>query len=155
MKKVLLAALLGAAAFSASAIEVGVSVNIGAPNYYGAIDIGNYPPPQLINPNPIIIQPAIGVAVGPLYLRVPYAHSHNWRRYCGIYNACGRPVYFVHENWYNNVYGPRYRMDHGMHHDEFRHDEMHHPEMRHDEMRHEERHDERHDEHHDHDHEGR
>lgn len=141
MKKILLTALLGAAAFSANAanIGVGVSINVGAPNYYGSIDIGNYPPPQLIYPNPVVIQPSIGIAVAPLYLRVPPEHSRNWRHYCGIYNACGRPVYFVHENWYNGVYAPRYRDDHRYRHDEIRRDERH-DEMRHEEHREHERH---------------
>ena len=29
------------------------------------------------------------------------------------YNACGRPVYFVDDGWYNTVYVPRYRKQHG------------------------------------------
>ena len=29
------------------------------------------------------------------------------------YGACGRPVYFVQENWYNDVYVPAYRERHG------------------------------------------
>jgi hypothetical protein len=132
MKKILMAALLGATAFSAGAANVGVSVNVGDPNFYGSIDIGNYPPPQLINPNPIIIQPAVGIEVAPLYLHVPLAHTRNWRRYCGIYNACGRPVYFVHDNWYRQVYAPRYRNEHEMRHDDRRdHEHRDGGEMRH------------------------
>jgi len=144
MKQFLLAVLLGTAAVSASAVDVGVSVGIGAPNFYGAVDIGGYPPPQLIYPSPVMIQPSVGIAVAPLYLRVPYGHRHNWRRYCNIYQACGRPVYFIHDNWYNNVYAPRYRNEHTYHHEEMRHEER-----RHEEMRHEDHHG--HDDHHDHD----
>jgi hypothetical protein len=142
MKKILLAALIGACAFSANAANVGVSVNIGDPNFYGAIDIGNYPPPQLVNPAPVIIQPGVtvGVAVAPLYLHVPAAHYGNWRRYCGMYNACGRPVYFVHDNWYRQVYAPRYIHEHPMH-QEVRHEEIRHEEIKHAEERHEEHHD--------------
>jgi len=133
MKKILLATLLGAAAFSANA-QVGVSINVGEPNFYGSINIGNYPPPQVINTQPIIAAPAVGVVVGaPLYMRVPVEHQRDWRRYCGIYNACGRPVYFVHEDWYNKVYAPHYRAEHGR--DEHRHDEGRHEEERHDEER--------------------
>lgn len=128
MKRILFAALLGAAAFSATAANVGVSVNIGDPNFYGSIDIGNYPPPQLLYPRPVIIQGG-GVAVAPLYLHVPIAHSRNWRRYCGMYNACGRPVYFVNDNWYRQVYAPRYRNEHGRGHDR-RDGDRHHDDRR-------------------------
>lgn len=148
MKKILLAALLGLsalAAATASAANVGVSVSIGDPNFYGAIDIGNYPPPQLVQPGPVVIAPVVGVAPPPLYLHVPVEHYNNWRRYCGMYNACGRPVYFVHDTWYRNVYAPRYRNEHVVHqemrHEEIRHEEIRHEEHReHEEVRREERH---------------
>ncbi|MEP6657815.1 MAG: hypothetical protein ABJC33_11310, partial [Betaproteobacteria bacterium] len=32
----------------------------------------------------------------------------DWRKHCRKYNACGQPVYFVQENWYNDVYAARY-----------------------------------------------
>jgi hypothetical protein len=133
MKKILLTTLLAVTAISANAGDVGVSINIGEPNFYGSIDIGNYPRPQLIAPQPVIIQPQVGIAVAPIYLHVPVEHYSNWRRYCGVYNACGRPVYFVHDNWYRQVYAPRYREEHR--------------------DRHEERRDEHWEEHRDHDHE--
>lgn len=38
--------------------------------------------------------------------------AQNWRKHCRKYNACGRPVYFVQGNWYNEVYVPRYRETH-------------------------------------------
>jgi hypothetical protein len=38
--------------------------------------------------------------------------AQNWRKHCRKYNACGRPVYFVQDNWYNDVYVPRYRETH-------------------------------------------
>ena len=36
----------------------------------------------------------------------------DWRKHCHRYNACGQPVYFVQDNWYNDVYVPRYRGSH-------------------------------------------
>ncbi len=36
-------------------------------------------------------------------------HEKHWRKHCAQYNACGRPVYFVRDDWYNNEYVPRYR----------------------------------------------
>lgn len=146
MKKLLLAALISLGAASAQAgVNVGVSLNVGDPNFYGQIDIGNYPPPQLVNAAPVVIQPVVGVAPPPLYLHVPPEHSAHWRRYCGMYNACGRPVYFVQPTWYRNVYAPRYRNEHAVH-QEIRHEEHR------EEIRHEERHEEHREEHHDHDH---
>jgi hypothetical protein len=37
---------------------------------------------------------------------VPPGHQKKWRRYCGRYGACGVPVYFVQDGWYQeNVKG--------------------------------------------------
>lgn len=110
MKRFLFAAVAAATAVPALAADVGVSVTVGQPGFYGRIDIGNFPQPQLIYPQPIVIQPVpAGVMRQPIYLRVPPGHAKNWRKHCGTYNACGQPVYFVHDTWYNNVYAPRYR----------------------------------------------
>lgn len=149
MKKILLAALLGTAAFAANAADIGVSINIGDPNFYGSIDIGNYPRPQLLAPQPVIIQPSVGISVAPLYLHVPDDHYRNWRRYCGVYQACNRPVYFVHDNWYRQVYAPRYREEHQYRHEERREERR--EEFR-DERRDEHRDEHREHEHHDHGH---
>lgn len=105
---------LAAVANSAFAADVGVSVTVGQPGFYGRIDIGNYyPRPLLIYPQPIIVHRPVGVVYQPIYLHVPPGHAKKWRNYCGHYNACGRPVYFVQERWYNDVYVPRYRERHG------------------------------------------
>ncbi len=89
--------------------EVGVSVGVGQPGFYGQIVIGSAPPPELLYPSPVIIQPAPGPPIAPIYLYVPPYQTKDWRRYCAQYNACGRPVYFVRQRWYNNVYVPHYR----------------------------------------------
>jgi len=91
---------------------VGVSVSIGQPGFYGQIDIGDFvPQPQVIYPQPRIIQqPMMGYArPAPIYLYVPLKHSKRWPRFCARYNACGVPVYFVQDTWYNQVYVPKYR----------------------------------------------
>ena len=94
------------------ATDVGVSISVGQPGFYGRIDIGDYPPPTLIYREPIIIQRPVGVVYEPLYLHVPPGQARKWHHYCGSYNACGRQVYFVQDHWYNDVYVPRYHEHH-------------------------------------------
>lgn len=109
LTRFLCAALLAAAA-PAFAGDVGVSISVGQPGFYGHIDIGSFPPPQLLYPKPLIIQRVPrGEPFEPIYLYVPPGHAKKWRKHCREYNACGRPVYFVEENWYNDVYVPSYR----------------------------------------------
>lgn len=122
MKKLLIAAALAASATPALA-QVGISVNIGEPGFYGQINLGGAPPPQVIYSQPVLIDRDRGGGE-PLYLRVPPGHEKHWDRHCGQYNACGRPVYFVRDDWYSNVYAPQYRREHGRDHDDRdRHDE--------------------------------
>lgn len=97
----------------ASMAQVGVSISIGEPGFYGQIDLGDYPPPSLIYSRPVVIARGPVYDDMPIYLRVPYAHYRDWRHYCGRYDACGRPVYFVRDSWYKGVYVPRYREHHG------------------------------------------
>ena len=96
---------------SALATEVGVSVEIGEPGFYGRIDLGNAPRPLLIYPEPIIIVHAARV-YPPVYLRVPPGHARNWMKHCASYRACGRPVYFVQDTWYHDTYAPYYKKHH-------------------------------------------
>jgi hypothetical protein len=131
MRKIYLALMLAAAAAPALAADVGVSVSVNQPGVYGRIDIGQAPvPPVVVYRQPMIIAPApVAVqAPPPIYLHVPPGHSRNWRRYCGRYNACGQPVYFVREDWYQRHYhrGDDHR-DHDHHgrghgHDDHRHE---------------------------------
>ncbi len=110
MKRFLMAAALTAASAQALGANVAVSVNVGQPDFYGRIDIGNFPQPQVIYPEPVVMQPVPARVVRPpIYLRVPPGHAKDWRKHCRKYNACAQPVYFVRENWYNNEYAPRYR----------------------------------------------
>ena len=99
-------AVLAAVAVPAQAADVGVSVSVNQPGVYGRIDIGRVPsPPVLVYPQPVIIaQPAAVVQRQPIYLHVPPGHAKDWRKHCGKYNACGQPVYFVQESWYQQNY---------------------------------------------------
>ncbi len=115
MKRLIAALALTAAAVPAfAAVDVGVSINVGQPGFYGQIDLGNAPRPVLVQPQPMVVQPAPrGVPVQPVYLVVPPGHQKHWDKHCYEYNACGRPVYFVDERWYNEQYVPYYRQNHG------------------------------------------
>jgi hypothetical protein len=98
----------------AMAADVSVSVSIGDPRFYGQIEIGSYPKPRLIFATPVVIHAIpVGVVRAPRYLRVPPGHEKNWAKHCGRYDACGVPVYFVEDGWYNTVYAPAYKAKHG------------------------------------------
>lgn len=112
MKRLLFAAALALATLPVFASDVGVSISVGQPGFYGRLDIGGYPPPQLIYRQPMIIE-HVDVYRPPIYLRVPPGHAKHWRRYCSSYHACGERVYFVQDRWYSREYVPRYRQRHG------------------------------------------
>lgn len=115
MKTFLFAASVLALSSNAFAADVGMSLSVGQPGFYGRIDIGDYPPPQVIYRQPVIVErPAYYVPAAPIYLNVPPGHSRNWARYCRVYHACGQQVYFVQNGWYNNYYAPHYRERHGV-----------------------------------------
>ncbi len=150
IKRFLIAAALAAATLSpaAQATDVGISVNIGQPGFYGRLDIGGFPPPVLLYPQPVMIQ-AVPYGRPPLYLRVPPGHAKNWRKHCHRYRACGERVYFVRDDWYQREYAPRYRERHDGHREHYRDEyrdhyrDEHRHEMRHE--RHERREDRRED----------
>jgi len=100
----LCASTLLLAAGAAGAADVGVSVQVSQPGVYGRIDIGRFPQPQVIVPQPVVIARPVVVAqpVQPVYMWVPPGHRKDWRKHCHHYNACGVPVYFVRHDWYND-----------------------------------------------------
>lgn len=88
--------ILGALALTAGALtapaafagDVGVSISVGQPGFYGRIDVGNTRP-DVIYAQPMVIERVYDPAP-PLYLRVPPDHYRYWARHCGYYRACGR-----------------------------------------------------------------
>jgi hypothetical protein len=132
MKRLLSAFALTATVttFSAVAANIGLSVQVGEPGFYGRIDIGGAPPPQVIYPQPVVIHaPPVELEREPVYLHVPPEHAKHWSRYCRLYNACGEPVYFVQDTWYRDEYVPHYR-EHYAGREEVRHEEARHEEER-------------------------
>lgn len=110
------AALASTLMVSATAVhaapQVGVSVSVNQPGVYGRVDIGRQQP-VLVYQQPIIIQPApYSVQQRPIYMRVPPKYHKNWKHYCGQYNACNQPVYFVQNGrGYPQNYAPMHRYD--------------------------------------------
>jgi hypothetical protein len=113
MKRLLVAAAVVATGFCSPlmAADVGVSVSIGQPGFYGRLDIGGYPQPQVIYSQPRVIQQGYERRE-PIYMRVPPGQAKNWKKHCQKYNACNEKVYFVQDNWYNHEYAPRYQEQH-------------------------------------------
>lgn len=113
MKKVIVALALASAACAAPAFagDVGLAISIGEPGFYGQLVLGDWDRPQLVNSRPVLEARGYGWA-SPVYLRVPDAQRRSWGRNCARYDACARPVYFVRDDWYRDVYAPRYGRDH-------------------------------------------
>ena len=115
MKKlfVALALTIAAATVAPASAEVGISIRVGEPRFYGQLDIGDryYGRPPLIYSEPVVIERRYR-RVAPIYLVVPPGHARHWQSYCGRYNACATPAYFVRNDWYRDVYAPRYRERH-------------------------------------------
>lgn len=111
MKTLIFGAALLAASVPALA-QTNVSISVGQPGFYGHIDIGDAPRPALVYERPVIIREEPRYRAAPIYLRVPPGHRKHWSRFCGRYEACGRPVYFVTDEWYTRTYVPHYREVH-------------------------------------------
>lgn len=110
--RIAVSVLAAMSAVAAQATDVGVSVSISQPGVYGRIDIGRFPQPAVIVAQPVLVRP-VPVAVAPpppVYMWVPPGHRKHWHKHCGAYNACGVPVYFVRDDWYDrHVMPPEHR----------------------------------------------
>ena len=109
MKQLLIAAAVVAATItSAHAADVGVPLTVGQPGFYGQIDIGNFPQPQVINPQPVIILRGRTSA-----RRFIFAYRRVTPNIGASTAACTTPaasaLFFVQDNWYNREYVPRYQ----------------------------------------------
>ncbi len=116
LNQLLAIAALAATAFAGSttaqAADVGVSVSISQPGVYGRVDIGRFPQPSVFVQQPVIVQRVVQVRE-PVYMWVPPGHRKNWSGHCAQYRACGSPVYFVRDDWYDQKVrhpGPRHDM---------------------------------------------
>ena len=102
MKRILTAiAITLVAATAAQAADVGVSVSIGQPGFYGQFAVGHFPPP-VVYAQPVVVRPAsvvvyrpAPVVYRPVYAHVPPGHAKHWERY-----QHGQPVYYRHDGRY-------------------------------------------------------
>ena len=111
MKRLLIAAALAVIAAPTLAADVGLSLSIGQPGFYGHIDIGDFPQPRLIYQQPRVMYRS-AMHRPPIYMHVPPGHAKNWPQYCRKYNACNERVYFVQDSWYSQEYVPHYQNRH-------------------------------------------
>lgn len=104
----LFAVALVACALPAAAADVGVSIQISQPGVYGRIDLGRYPQPQVVYAQPVYVERPRYVVVQPepVYMWVPPGHRKNWKKHCKDYRACGAPVVFVRDDWYEQNVRP-------------------------------------------------
>jgi hypothetical protein len=118
VKRLLVALIASGAAVPALGADVSASIGISQPGFYGQINIGDFPRPAVIYAQPVWVQrPVQVVQVQPIYLRVPPGHEKHWSKHCAKYGACGQPVYFVREDWYQTQYVPHYARDERDDHD--------------------------------------
>ena len=76
-------------------VYIGASVNgVLVPGVFGRVDIGSLGgTPPLYSAQPVYVQRVPRAA--PVYIYAAPHERADWRRYCGRYDACGAPVYFV------------------------------------------------------------
>jgi hypothetical protein len=107
----IIATIIVVTAAAPAMAQVGATLNLGEPGFYGRLDIGNLPPPRLIYREPRAVD-RVDANRAPIYMHVPPGHAKNWRRHCRDYNACGERVLFVQDRWYSREYVPRYQEMH-------------------------------------------
>jgi hypothetical protein len=79
MKYALFATLLAVGATRVMAADVGISINVNEPGFYGQIDLGSVPqPPPLIYAQPVVIAQDPRYIDRPIYLHAPPGHERHW-----------------------------------------------------------------------------
>jgi hypothetical protein len=108
MNKTLLLAALGLIAAGADAQDAREA------EFFGRLDLGNAPRPDVINPRAVkgqhvhglsrVLATPLGTWEAPVYFHVRPGEEHRWAAHCKVYAACDTPVIFVTEAWYRDVY---------------------------------------------------
>jgi hypothetical protein len=92
--------------------EVSAPVTLGEPEFYGRLELDEgYYRPRVVHDRPVVLDRRFQ-NMAPIYVRAPRDQYRDWRRHCAKYDACERPVYFVRDEWYTQIYAPRYRQLH-------------------------------------------
>ena len=96
MLSVLLLSLAGLALPAAAAYVNTTAGGKLRPGVYGRIEVGKSAPPPVIYSRPVVASRAVlPASAKPIYLYVPPGQVRKWARFCGKYQACDVPVYFV------------------------------------------------------------
>ncbi len=102
-------ALIATAAVAAPALAPDDLSSLGQPGFYGRLELGDDSPrPEIYFSEPRLVEP-VAEYEDSIYLRVRQGESREWELYCSQYQACGRYVYFVNDDWYTAVYVPYYQ----------------------------------------------
>lgn len=107
------AALMLAAGSASAGTQINIS--IGDNGYHGVLPALTGWRPDVWNASPVVAIGAAAAGIAAIYLNVPDKERRDWKRYCGKYDACGRPVHFVKDDWYRRTYAPKYRRQHPDH----------------------------------------
>lgn len=83
------------------------------PGVYGRVELGNDSRPDIYYPHPmLVVKDSRYSKYKPAYLHVPPGHAKHWDKHCQKYNACGRPVYFIKSQEYEESYQREHQHDH-------------------------------------------
>jgi hypothetical protein len=83
--------------------------SLGQPGFYGRLELGDDSPrPEIYFSEPRLVE-QVAEFEDSIYLRVRPGENQEWALHCHVYEACGRYVYFVNDDWYSAVYVPYYR----------------------------------------------
>lgn len=100
MKKIVLA-LASVLAIATATAQSGNVVPQHRSVAYGVVEM-DHPEPRVLNSHPVIVHRNRGNRhADPIFVYVPAHHRRNWTRFCGRYEACRQPVYFLNEVWYH------------------------------------------------------
>ena len=113
MNRILAAlALMATGSVAPALAEMNASITLGEPEFYGRIELDEgYYRPRVIYDRPVVLERRFS-NMAPIYVRAPRVEYRDWRRHCAKYEACERPVFFVRDEWYTQIYAPRYRQLH-------------------------------------------
>ena len=103
-----LAMLLVVFAATTGAADPGARPAAHDAEFFGRLDMSGFASPQLVNPKPVVADPAArGAAATPQVFHVRPGDERRWQATCKAYDGCAVPALFVTEAWFQQVYLPQ------------------------------------------------